>query len=162
MKVTQNKEILSDIEQLNEMLKGELSAVESYDKALGYVSDSSLATTLHELRGSHSERVGTLHDAISEYGTPAHSPGTWGGIAKIVVNAAHNMGDTALLVALEEGEDIGLNSYEWKLVHMHGPYRDLVKNELFPRQEATHKLLSKLLRERRDGIWPPTPEMQEG
>lgn len=162
MKVTQNKELLSDIEQLNEMLKGELSAVESYDKGLEFVNDASLAGALRELRNSHAERVETLQDAISEYGTPAESPGAWGGIAKFVVDAAHNMGDNALLAALEEGEDIGLNSYEWKLVHMHGPYRDLVKNELFPKQEATHKLLSKLLSERRDGVWPFTPDMQEG
>jgi|AGTN01.1.fsa_nt_gi Domain of unknown function (DUF2383). len=162
MKVTENKELLSDIEQLNEMLKGELSAVESYDKALEFVSDSSLTTSLRELRDSHAESVSTLRSAISEYGTPAESPGTWGGIAKFVVDAAHNLGDKALLAALEEGEDIGLNSYEWKLVHMHGPYRDLVKNELFPKQEATHKLLSKILSALNDGVWPPTPEMQEG
>jgi hypothetical protein len=85
----------------------------------------------------------------------------WGSIAKLVTEAASTMGDSAIVAALEEGEDVGSNEYEWKIMNIHGPNRTLVREQLWPKQQATHKLLSKLVSENTAGV-APAPEIRNG
>ncbi len=152
----------TEVDTLNSLLMGELSAVESYDKALEKVQDSRTVSILEQCRDSHRERVGKLRDAIMKSGgKPADSTSAWGRMAAVFTSSVGGLGDTAILSALEEGEDVGLNDYEWKLVSMHGENRKLVKEELFPKQQATRKLMSKVLGGKLGGTWPPSPDMSE-
>lgn len=159
-----SSELELEMDALNTLLKGELSAVESYSKALEKVGDSHSISILEQCLQSHASRVDKLRSAVLEDGgTPVESPGAWGSFTKFLTAAAGSVGgDKAMLTALEEGEDVGLNDYEWTLVRMKGPHRKMVKDELFPKQQATHKLLSKVLNSQLSGVWPPTPEMKEG
>lgn len=153
------------IEDLNALLRGELSAVESYVKAMDSVEmeqESFVANILKDCKISHELRVLKLQNAINELGgKPEQDTGPWGGLVKMAVGGAGAFGDKAVIAALEEGEDMGLNEYEWRLLRMHGDHRNLVKNELLPEQEATHKKMSKLVRSANSGVWPPTPESRE-
>ena len=92
------------------------------------------------------------------YWQPVCDAGPWGNFAKMVTSAAGSAGDKAIISALEEGEDIGSNTYEWKLRDMKGENRNLIRDELWPKQKATHKLISKLAKQALGGAWPPTPE----
>ncbi|MBX9693673.1 MAG: PA2169 family four-helix-bundle protein, partial [Cyanobacteria bacterium] len=94
---------------LNELLKGELSAVASYDKALELVEENKTAEVLEQCRSSHAERVDKLRTAISESGgEPIEEGGPWGSLATMMTGTAASVGgDTALLTVLEEGEDLG-------------------------------------------------------
>ncbi len=149
---------------LNNLLKGELSAVASYEKALELVEEQRTADVLQQVRSSHAERVDKLREAIAvSGGDPIEESGPWGNMATMLTKTAGSVGgDTALLTVLEEGEDIGLNDYEWTLVKMHGEHRDLVKKDLFRKQKATHKLMSRLLNRCTDGAWPPVPDEDHG
>ncbi len=143
----------AEMESMNILLKGEISAVESYVKALENVKDSKVAEILQQARDSHIFRVEKLRDAIlNSGGEPIQTSGMWGSFATLVTGAAAAIGDAAIVSALEEGEDVGSNEYEWKMMNVHGDNRTMLREELWPKQQATHKLISKLATEHKSKV----------
>jgi len=149
----------NDVDQLNGLLKGELAAVESYKQALTKIADQAKAEALKDNLASHQERAGKLRQAIEELGGTAElNTGSWGSITKWMTTNAGKMGDTAILTALEEGEDLGEDDYEWRLIKIHGKYHKLVRDDLFPQQKKTHNKLIQLVH---NPMWPPMTEQKE-
>lgn len=147
---------------LDTLLQSELAAIAAYTEALEKIHDKHAADVLTECRTSHLERSKTLRDAIVSMGEkPTDSAGPWGAIASLVTKGAVNLGDKAIITALEEGEDIGSDDYEWFLVNMHGDHRKLVKEYIVPEQQATHEKLTRLAKDTLGGIWPPTPDTEK-
>src|SRR5436309_1014334 len=75
------------VDQLNSLLRGEISAVETYDQAIRKVDDEHVsdATALRAIAQEHGENAQSLRDAIRELGGEADdSSGTWGAWAKTV------------------------------------------------------------------------------
>lgn len=150
------------VEDLNHLLEGELSAVAAYKSAIAKVKDPVINRVLEQNRDSHTQRTNKLRTLIKKLGAvPNENDGAWGSFAKLVANAATSMGEKATIAALEEGEDLGSNEYEWRLLNMHGDHRNIVKEELLPEQQRTHKRLSEITNSYLGGIWPPTPEPKE-
>ncbi len=146
------------VEDLNALLKGELSAVETYSQALPRVESKIIASVLSDCLASHEKRVGALTNAIRGFGgTPESDSGVWGSWAKVLSGGASVFGDDATVVALEQEEDAQSSEYEWRLVRMHGDHRNLVKEELLPEQQRYRSMLSELLNAETEGKWPPTP-----
>ena len=133
---------------LNELLRGELSAVETYDKALPAVEDKpSLRGDLQECRTSHELRVEKLRRAILEVGgEPVHASGAWGVFAKTVASGARALGWKTVILTLEEGEDLGLTEYRESLPRLGESLRELVSTELVPEQRYTHGVMAALRR----------------
>ena len=136
----------SNIEQLNSFLRGEISAVETYQMALEKIDH--ISTTRDELLvnlKSHQDRVMMLQDAIRQLGgEPATSSGPWGTFAKVVEGGAKAFGEKAAVAALEEGEDHGLKDYKSDLGDLDFEARELVRGKLLPEQKQTHDRLSAL------------------
>ena len=136
----------SNIEQLNSFLRGEISAVETYQMALEKIDH--ISTTRDELLvnlKSHQDRVMMLQDAIRQLGgEPATSSGPWGTFAKVVEGGAKAFGEKAAVAALEEGEDHGLKDYKSDLSDLDFEARELVKAKLLPEQKQTHDRMSAL------------------
>lgn len=136
----------SSVEQLNSFLRGEISAVETYQLALEKIDH--ISTTRDELLvnlKSHQDRVMMLQDAIRALGgEPATSSGPWGTFAKVVERGAKVLGEKAAVAALEEGEDHGLKDYKADLNDLDFQARELVQQQLLPQQQVTHDRLSKL------------------
>lgn len=152
----------SNIEDLNGLLQGELAAIRSYSEAVRKADDPRVAEVFDECRTSHLTRSTKLQAAVVETGgLPVTPSGPWGGLSKLVTSGAGAIGDRALAMALEEGEDIGASQYEWSLVNMHGDHRNLVKSELLPEQQRTHQRLKELTNQLLDGVWPPVTEKKE-
>jgi hypothetical protein len=100
------------IDKLNELLRGERSAVETYDLALQHVTSAELLSALRELRDSHERRVVLLRDRLqASDAEPAETSGAWGAFARLVQRGADLFGDKTAVAALEEGEDRGLARY---------------------------------------------------
>ncbi|HZH02934.1 MAG TPA: DUF2383 domain-containing protein [Myxococcaceae bacterium] len=134
-----------NVDKLNSLLKGEISAVETYRQALDKVKDVQARSELEECARSHQSRVQTLRDRIQQMGgTPANSSGAWGTFAKLVEGVATPFGDKAAIAALEEGEDHGLADYRREIPALDGDSRSFVEAELLPAQERTHRALSTL------------------
>jgi hypothetical protein len=133
---------------LNELLRGELSAVETYDKALPAVEDKpSLRGDLQECRTSHELRVAKIRRAILEVGgEPVHASGAWGVFAKTVARGARALGWKTVILTLEEGEDLGLTEYRESLPRLDESLRELVSTQLVPEQRYTHGVMAALRR----------------
>jgi uncharacterized protein (TIGR02284 family) len=135
----------AEVQTLNSFLRGEISAVETYKKALDHVKAERLRSELEALERDHEARVAALRERIEKLGgQPAESSGVWGTFAKVVQAGADAVGEKAAIAALEEGEDHGLADYKRDVDQLHGEQRRFAKIELLPAQQRTHDRLSKL------------------
>jgi uncharacterized protein (TIGR02284 family) len=134
-----------DIDQLNSYLKGERSAVETYDQAIEKMDDHGVRMQLQQLRDSHQARVQKLVQRISMLGgDPADDSGVWGAFAKLVEGGAKIFGKDAAIATLEEGEDHGKKDYSRDLDKLTPATRQFVQSELVPEQLRTHDAMSAL------------------
>jgi uncharacterized protein (TIGR02284 family) len=134
--------------QLNSMLRGELSATETYQQALGKVGTDPRATELKLIHVEHREAANRLRQMVHEFGgEPDHDSGGWGLFAKAVEGTAKLFGDAAALKALKEGEEHGLKVYQDALEDPDlGPeIQDYVRTTLLPQTRAHIAALDRLM-----------------
>ncbi|HEY9679312.1 MAG TPA: PA2169 family four-helix-bundle protein [Drouetiella sp.] len=131
-------------DKLNGLLKGEISAVETYRQALEKVQDPSIVTELQCAHSCHSARVADITRKVQEFGgTPAEGSGAWGAFAKMMEGGAKMFGEKACIAVLEEGEDKGLSDYQ-KLLEDSDPAVQAAAQMLIAKQEGTHDKMSAL------------------
>lgn len=138
----------SSIERLNALLRGELSAVETYGEIINKFGEEA-PVELNECLRSHRQRVTKLGGRIVDLGgTPSASSGLWGSFARLVEKGAALFGRQNALAALEEGEDHGLAQYrEYLDDHdLDVDSRRLFEAELMPEQLKTHDMVRNLCR----------------
>lgn len=111
------------IDELNKILRGELSAIETYLQALEKVEDSQPeGENLRGVLADHEDAAEKIKDHITGLGgIPSTDSGAWGAWAKTVEGTAKLFGDSAAIMALKEGEKHGQSEYE-----------ELIANEEFP------------------------------
>jgi bacterioferritin (cytochrome b1) len=104
------------IERLNSLLRGEISAAETYKLAIENVEEGKhrhlrerLLTLLHD----HGQHAQLIREEIGRLGGKADkTSGGWGFFARMVQGVSNLFGDTSALKALKEGEQHGLKEYE--------------------------------------------------
>ena len=127
--------------KLDECMRSELSAVETYELALASVNHVGLHHTLQEILFSHFRRGEMLADKFRRLGAePPTSSGIWGTFAKVVQKGADLLGERAAIAALEEGEDRGLALYTEGLDTCNQKTRTFIQTKLLPEQQRTHEL----------------------
>ncbi|MDO8846206.1 DUF2383 domain-containing protein [Methylicorpusculum sp.] len=142
---------MHNIETLNQFLKDELSATETYEQALEKLrDDTGLAESeaLKPIYESHKDAVSSLQSLISRLGgTPCESSGAWGTWAKIVQGSANLLGKDAAFTALQVGEKSGSENYEKALedTELSSDVQSLIKTKLLPAQQAHILTLNRLL-----------------
>ncbi len=133
-----------DVDQLNRLLRGELSAVETYEQCIEKMEEPALKQQLAVLRSSHVTRATKLKSRIRAMGgEPENTSGAWGTFAKLVEGGAKIFGKKAAISALEQGEDHGKNDYA-SVENLTPEVRHFVQTELMPEQKRTHDALSAL------------------
>lgn len=134
------------IDCLNGLLRGEISAVETYTLALKNLDTMAFSSTLMKCQTAHQDRVEKLRDKISALGGKAsEDSGPWGAFAKLLEATAATIGDKTSIELLEEGEDHGLKMYRDEFVNCDDTeVRRLIQHELLPNQEQTHAEMSML------------------
>lgn len=137
-----------DVRQLNSFLRGELSAVETYQQAIAKLLDEPvLRAELNECLLSHQRRVELLRaEIVRRGGEASEGSGAWGAFAKLVEAGANVFGRKAAIAALEEGEDHGRDEYREELAGLDSETRTFVESKLLPEQLRTHDKLSALKR----------------
>lgn len=100
-------------ETLSSLLRGEMSAMETYQKALEKVDGYPEGAQLRQIYMDHSHAVQVLRNLLMRYQAelPASS-GAWGTFANAVQATANLFGDKAALKALKEGEEHGIKDYQ--------------------------------------------------
>ena len=101
------------IDVCNSLLRGELSAVETYDQALEKFTGSPEHSVLQSIRADHEQSVNAIRKHIMDMGARAsEDSGIWGSFAKAVEGSAKLFGQSAALSALIAGEKSGVRDYE--------------------------------------------------
>jgi len=133
---------------LNGLLRGELSATETYQQALAKVDGGAGATELRRLHDEHRDAANTLRKEIHQLGgKPDQGSGAWGAFAKAIEGTAKLFGQTAALKALKEGEEHGLKDYEKSLQDNDLPAaaKTLISSQLLPQTRAHIPVLDRLM-----------------
>ncbi len=133
------------VDQLNSFLRGELSAVETYRKALHKLDQFPQRATLEDVARSHEQRAQLLADEVRRRGgEPATSSGLWGSFTTLMQGAADMLGEKTAIAALEEGEDHGRDDYRRDVDALEPDARQFVQSQLMPEQQRTHDTISRL------------------
>jgi len=138
-------------DELNKLLRGELSAIETYQQALEKErADFEQETAFQQLSSiirDHQQAAVQLRTEIQRVGgTPVDDPGAWGTWSKIVMATAKLFGDKAALKALKEGEESGLKDCEDMLQGGTVPSEvQLLIANLAAQQQAHIRVLDELL-----------------
>ena len=126
------------MKQVDELIRGEISAVESINAVLGRVKDQGEVNALQQMLQDHQRAVEKLKTyAEAKFETKAQSSGPWGAFATAFAGGASFFGDKAALAALKVGEQHGLNEYQEAIKDnsINPEVRSLIQSELLPNQE---------------------------
>lgn len=134
-----------DIDQLNSFLRGEISAVETYEQALEATDHEVARKALRDNQASHAKRITMLSGEIVRLGgEPAKGSGAWGALAKAIEGGAKLFGESAAILALEEGEEHGLKDYRGDFDELSLGAREMVVSQLIPAQQSTYDAITHL------------------
>jgi len=139
---------MTKCDSLNSLLRGELSATETYQQAMAKVGDGCGSAELRQIRDEHRTAANAIRQHIHELGgKPDQDSGAWGAFAKAVEGAAKLMGNTAALKALKEGEEHGVKSYEAVLQDDSVPdvCKEAIRGTLLPQARAHIQTLDRLM-----------------
>ncbi len=137
------------ISQLNRLLRGELSAVEAYDRVIEKLQDAPEIASLRRIAQEHQQTADALKRYIEEIGeAPDQSSGPWGTFTLAVTEAAKLIGDHAALRTLREGEEHGLKEYEEVVEddEMNPQWRSFIRGELMSVQREHIHTLDEMIR----------------
>jgi uncharacterized protein (TIGR02284 family) len=135
------------IDVCNSLLRGERSAVETYDKTIEKYHDQPGIAELSRLRQEHTQATITLEQTVrSMGGQPDTESGAWGAFANAVQGAANLFGTNSALEALQTGEKSGKESYESALQDedVITECKQLVRSDLLPRVNEHISTLERL------------------
>ncbi len=121
----------------NELLRGELSAIETYTQAIEKFASNSGDGPLERIRSDHESSAASLRALIGELGDePDTGSGAWGGFANAVEGAATLLGESPALMILQRGEEHGISEYEEALAdeNLDESVKELIRDELLPAQ----------------------------
>ena len=147
MKSTTHTEACIDV--CNSLLRGELSAVETYDQTIKKFEGDPAVGVLRQIRDEHLSSADLLRaNVIDMGGTPSTDSGAWGVFAKASQGVAKVFGESSALKGLQQGEDHGREEYQDALENddVLPGCEELIRTELLPRTErhiATLKGLAK-------------------
>jgi len=137
-----------DTDVLNMLLRGEMSAVETYDQAMGKLEDQHVLADLQKIREEHARAVHVLRDKVSRYGAePTESTGPWGAVAAAITGTTGAIGPATALSALRQGEEHGVNEYEDALKNedVNPECKEAIRVELLPRLRQHVDELNRLM-----------------
>jgi len=146
--------IITETNTLNSLLRGEMSAIDTYRQAIDKLGGNRLDPWLEELRSiqrDHRDAADALwHHVELHGGKPSEGSGPWGAFAKAVEGTAQLLGsllgNKAALKALKEGEEHGLKEYEDALQDKDLPADcQAILRGLVPRQRTHLAALDRLM-----------------
>ncbi|MFO0850550.1 MAG: demethoxyubiquinone hydroxylase family protein [Gemmataceae bacterium] len=124
-------------DKLNSLLRGELSAIETYEQGIQKLEKyPAAAQELRRVRDEHREHARVLREHVSKHGgTPAESSGVWGSFTAAVTGAAAVLGPETTIAALKRGEEVGIADYERAIDQPTLPAecKELIAARLLPR-----------------------------
>lgn len=138
------------IDICNDLLRGELSAIETYSDTINKYPDEPEVMILRTIRDEHIDSANRLRSNVKSMGgDPVLDSGAWGGVTKAVQSTANFFGEGSALASLKKGEETGRSMYEKALEDPDALYecREMIRSSLLPRV-ASHILNLESLQKR--------------
>lgn len=126
------------MKEVNELIRGELAAVKSFDTVLQKIDNDKEKSKLVSMREDHVRAVDTLKKyAKSDFKEEEQSAGPWGAFTKAFAGGASLFGDKAAISALKVGEEHGIQEYKEALnaTSITQELKEVIRSELLPNQE---------------------------
>jgi len=123
-----------DTDALNTLLRIEIAAVETYNRAVAAVADELVIADLQKIRDEHSRAVRELRDRVVWFaGQPAEGAKPWDEFAS-VVRGVQVVAPARALAALRVGEEHGIGEYEAALENtdIHADCHRLIRTDILP------------------------------
>lgn len=123
------------IDTCNALLRGEISAVETYSQAIDKFDTMGADTALERIRVEHQQNVFELHKFVTDHNAePSVGSGAWGGFVQALEGAATLLGESSALKILQAGEEHGISQYENALAsaEVSQEAKMLIKRTLLP------------------------------
>lgn len=139
------------LDTCNALLRGEISAVESYTQAIQTFDTHASDLELQRMRQNHLENVFELQKLVTQCGgEPVTGSGVWGGFAQALEGASTLFGESPALKVLQAGESHGISQYENALASddVSAEAKTLIRKVLLPNL-ASHLIE---LQQRRDRL----------
>lgn len=130
--------------QLDDLIRGEMAAVRTYDTALKKVKDKEDMKKLQAIRQDHVTAVEKLKTfANKEVKEDTKSSGPWGAFASAYTGGARLFGDETAMKALRQGEEHGINEYKEALEDetIKPELKQMIRTQFLPKQEEHIKTL---------------------
>lgn len=143
-KKMENTEAAMAPTQLDDLIRGEMAAVKSYDQVLEKVKDAKVVSKLTAIRKDHMNAVATLKRyATTDVKEDTMTAGPWGTFAKSWTGAASLIGNETALKALTQGEEHGVTEYKEALAddNVSADLKKMIKSSLLPKQEEHIKTI---------------------
>jgi uncharacterized protein (TIGR02284 family) len=135
------------INTCNRLLRGELSAVETYNQAIEKHPATSATSELTRIRDEHRQAVSRLTANVREMGgEPDTDSGAWGAFSNAVQGAANLFGAESAVASLQRGEEHGRNDYLDALdsEHVMEGCKNMIRTELLPATDSHIATLERL------------------
>ncbi len=134
--------------QLDDLIRGEMAAVRTYDKALEKVKDEKEMAKLKMIREDHVNAVAKLKTfANKDVADDTKTAGAWGAFATAYTGGAKLFGNDAALKALTQGEEHGINEYKEAMEDdtIKPELKQMIKTQFLPKQEEHIKTLKSFM-----------------
>jgi len=126
------------IQVCNSLLRGELSAVETYGQTIKKFEGDPAAATLCDILAEHEQTVALLRENVLHMGgEPSTDSGAWGTFASATQGVAKVFGESSALQNLRRGEEHGLQEYTEALANddVMPECKEMISRELLPRTQ---------------------------
>lgn len=139
-------------ETLRTLIRGELSAMETYSQALEKLGTGQDASELRRIYEDHRKAYNALEQELVRLGNAdvPRASGAWGAFARAVESSAKLLGETTALLALQRGEEFGIQEYRRALGQpgLAEDVRHLIREGLLPQTESHLPVLSRMIERR--------------
>lgn len=136
------------IDKCNKLLRGERSAVETYNATIEKYGTDPRLSELTTIRDEHMQSVADLEqNIVSMGGTPDASGSIWESLTTCIQKSANLFGKESAVEALQKGEEIGSHDYKEALEdtdEVLPECRELISTTLLPRVERHIATLEQL------------------
>lgn len=142
---------MQNVNTIEKLLKGELSATETYQKALdelNFPGGKFMTNSLMPMFVDHKAAVSMLQEQVVKLGgTPQKSAGLWGSWPKLIFEGANLSGKHSAVEVLLEGEKVSEENYAAALKDpaLSADIRKLIETKLLPTQQSHVRSLDRVL-----------------
>ena len=134
--------------QLDDLIRGEMSAVKSYDTLLKDIKDPAEKKKLQAIKKNHENAVSKLKGfATTDVLEDTETAGAWGTFAEAWTGGAKLMGNDTALKALRQGEEHGINEYEEALDddNIRPELKQTIRTQFIPAQKEHIKSIKDMM-----------------